>query len=62
MPSTKKYLLVATCLKCGFSMSNQVEIEPTNLTKARVDFAKLVVSTHGEHPDLNNFDVSANEQ
>jgi hypothetical protein len=63
MPSEKKkYMLVATCLECGFSMSNQIESEPVNLTQARLNFGKLVASTHPVHPDLGKFNISAREQ
>jgi hypothetical protein len=56
----KKYLLIAKCLKCGFSFSTEIEVEPENLTSARMKFAKQIPSMHAEHPDLNNFDISAN--
>ncbi len=60
-PLKKKYMLNAVCLKCNFSMSTQVEVEPKNLTETRLNFAKQVSSAHNQHPDLNNFDVSAQE-
>jgi hypothetical protein len=57
----KKYMLIAKCLKCSFTRSNEVEVEPENLTSVRMDFARQVASEHGKHPDVTNFDVTANE-
>lgn len=61
LSSKKKYLVVATCLKCNFSMSTEVDIEPENLTRARLSYAKHVASIHTKHPDLDDFDVSAKQ-
>lgn len=55
----KKYLLIAICLECNFTMTTEVEVEPENLTSARLNFTKQVASVHTKHPHLNNFDVNA---
>ncbi len=57
----KKYLLIAMCLKCNFSMSTSVDIEAEQLTSARLSFLERVASLHTKHPHFNNFNVSATE-
>ena len=61
MSSKKKYLLIAICLKCNFTMSTEIEVEPENLTSARFSFTKQVAFIHTKHPHLNDFDVSAKQ-
>ncbi len=58
-PLKKKYMLIAICLKCNFTMSTEVEVTPENLTSARLSFTEQVASMHTKHPHLNDFDISA---
>jgi len=57
----KKYQLLAKCTKCNFRKIKLIEIEPANLLPAKLQFATETASAHGQHPDLNNFDITDKE-
>ena len=53
----RKYKLTATCNKCGYQITEDVEVEPDKLSGAKAQFHKQVGSIHRQHPDLDSFDV-----
>jgi hypothetical protein len=58
MPSLKeKYAIAVKCTLCNFQVTQEVETEPENLTKAKTDIMKQAASIHRKHPDLTNFVV-----
>jgi hypothetical protein len=58
MPSPKEtYALTVKCKLCNFQVTQQVKVEPDNLTKAKTDMLKQAAAIHKQHSDPNNFVV-----
>ena len=56
-----KHELTATCNQCGFSRSKTEEIDPINVTNAKMRYVGEVAKSHGQHSDLQYWDVTAKE-
>ncbi len=57
MSSKETYALTVRCTQCNFQVTQEVEVEPENLTKAKTEMVKQAASIHPKHPDLENFEV-----
>jgi hypothetical protein len=58
MTSPKEtYVLTVKCKMCTFQVTQEVEIEPENLIKAKTEMLHQAASIHKIHPDLRNFEV-----
>lgn len=56
MASSKEtYALTAKCTLCNFQVTQEVEIEPENLVKAKTQMLKKAASIHKQHSDPKNF-------
>jgi hypothetical protein len=55
MSSKEIYALTVKCTLCNFQVTQQVEIEPENLTKVKTEMVKQAASVHKKHADLRNF-------
>jgi hypothetical protein len=57
MSSKETYALTVKCTLCNFQVTQEVEIEPENLVKAKNEILNQAASIHKKHPDLNNLIV-----
>ena len=57
MSSKETYALTVKCTLCNFQVTQQVEVEPENLTKVKTEMLKQAASVHKKHADLRNFAV-----
>ena len=53
----KKYVLTVKCKMCTFQVTQEAEVEPENLIKAKTEMLKQAASIHKIHSDLRNFEV-----
>ena len=53
----EKYVLTVKCKMCNFQVTQEVEVEPENLIKAKTEMVKQAASIHKKHSDLRNFEV-----
>jgi hypothetical protein len=54
--SKETYALTVKCNKCDFQVSQEVEVEPEELVKAKTEMIQQAASIHKKHPDLSNFE------
>jgi hypothetical protein len=57
MSSKETYALTVKCTLCTFQVTQEVEIEPENLVKAKTEMLNQAASIHKKHPDLKNLIV-----
>lgn len=57
MSPKETYALTVKCKQCQFQVTQEVEVEPENLTRAKTEMVKQAASIHSKHPDLENFEV-----
>ena len=55
--SKETYALTVKCTMCPFQVTQQVRIEPEELTRTKTELLKQAASIHPKHPDLKNFVV-----
>ncbi len=56
MSSPKEtYALTVKCTMCPFQVTQEVEIEPENLTKVKTEMLKQAAQIHKKHSDPRNF-------
>jgi hypothetical protein len=56
-PLKETYALTVKCTLCNFQVTQQVKVEPENLTKAKTDMLKQAASIHKKHSDPKNLVV-----
>jgi hypothetical protein len=52
-----KYALTVRCTLCSFQVTQEVEVEPENLTREKTGMVKQAALIHKKHSDLRNFVV-----
>ncbi len=57
MSSKETYVLTAKCTLCTFQVTQEVQLEPENLVKAKTELARRAASIHTKHPDVKNIVV-----
>ncbi len=57
MSAKETYVITVKCKMCNFQVSQEVEIEPENLTKTKTELVKRTASIHPKHGDVDNFVV-----
>jgi hypothetical protein len=55
--SKETYALTVKCTMCTFQVTQQVRIEPEELTRTKTELLKQAASIHPKHSDLKNFVV-----
>jgi hypothetical protein len=55
--SKETYALTVKCTMCTFQVTQQVHIEPDELSKTKSEMLKQAAMIHPKHPDLKNFIV-----
>jgi hypothetical protein len=57
MSPKETYALTVKCTLCNFQVTQQVEIEPENITRVKTELIKQAAAVHKKHGDLRNFVV-----
>jgi hypothetical protein len=57
MSSKETYALTVKCTMCTFQVTQEVQVEPENLTKAKNEMLKQAALIHKKHSDERNFIV-----
>jgi hypothetical protein len=57
MSTKETYALTVKCKMCTFQVTQEVRIEPEELTKAKTDMLQQAAAIHKQHSDPKNFIV-----
>ncbi len=58
MQMKRRFKLTAKCSQCGYQITKEVTTDLANLSSAKDQFIKDVVSIHKQHPEPGNFDIT----